>query len=248
MEEKLTIRSPDGIKLAAVLERPANPSGAGVVICHGMMSYKDSPKHRGIAARLCDRGHTVLRFDFSGRGESEGDLLGLTFTRQVGECRAAMNFLATNGEQRIGLAGSSMGGAVSILVAARGGVSALATLAAVGRTDLLPERAVGKKGLAVWKRRGSIRIQDQRVGFCLVEDAMAIDMCSEAGKIECPWLILHGAADEVIPAEDAGFLQRSSGNRAELEIVPGADHRFSDQEHLEHATGRIVDFLDNALS
>ena len=198
MEEKTSIRSPDGLRMAAVLHRPDEPTGSGVVICHGMMSYKDSPKHRGIATRLCKRGHMVLRFDFTGRGESEGDLMALTFGRQVGECRAAMDLLAKNGVQRIGLAGSSMGGAVSILVAARGGVAALVTLAAVGRTDLLPERAVGKKGLAVWKRKGSIRIQDQRVGFCLVEDAVAIDMRAEAGKIVCPWLILHGAEDEVM--------------------------------------------------
>jgi len=251
-ESPLRIQAPGGVVLAAVLHLPRNPSGHGVVICHGMMSYKDSPKHRGIAERLCARGHTVLRFDFSGRGESEGDLEGMTISRQVEEAGAAVEALLEKRVSGIGLIGSSMGGAVAILTTARRGqrygVRALATMAAVGRADLLPERAVGTKGLAAWKRRGSIDVEGEPVGYSLVEDARKIDLPEEARGITCPWLILHGERDEVIPVEDARLLHSASGEKAGLEIIPGADHRFSEEGHREYITSRIVDFIDDKLA
>jgi len=250
-ESPLRIKAPGGVALAAVLHLPEVPSGRGAVICHGMMSYKDSPKHRGIAERLCARGHTVLRFDFSGRGESDGDLTGMTISRQVEEAGAAVEALLEKRVSGIGLIGSSMGGAVAILTTARRGkrygIQALATMAAVGRADLLPERAVGTKGLAAWERRGSIEVEGEPVGYSLVEDTRKIDLPEEAKDIACPWLILHGERDEVIPVEDARLLHSASGGRAGLEIVPGADHRFSEEVHREHITSRIVDFIDENL-
>ena len=246
IEKKLKIRTPTELLLAGVLHQPGWPGSTGVVVCHGMMSSKDSPKHTGIAARLAERGHMALRFDFSGRGESPGSLMGLTFARQVIECRAAMAELRRIGVSKIALVGSSMGGAVAVLTAAVETVVALATMATVGRTDLLPERAVGKAGLEKWLREGSIQVQGEPVGIALVEDAQRTDVPAAAAKITCPWLILHGESDEVIPVEDSQILYEATAGGV-LEIVAGADHKFSKEEHREFITNRIVDFLDEKL-
>jgi pimeloyl-ACP methyl ester carboxylesterase len=141
-----------------------------------------------------------------------------------------------------------MGGAVAILTAAREEVSALATMAAVGRADLLPERAVGKKGLKEWARKGYIQVQGEKVGYALVEDSLRTNVAAAAGRVSCPWLMLHGEKDEVIPTTDADLLLRASSGRATLEIVAGADHRFSDESHRARLTCRITSFLQQALS
>lgn len=248
MEKRLTFTAPNGVRLTGVLHLPAGPAVTGVILCHGMLAHKDGPKHVGLASRMAERGHLALRFDFSGRGESPGDLLGLTFTRQVVECEAALGELRRHGATTIALAGSSMGGAVAILIATRGEISALATIAAIGRTDLLPERVAGEKGVAAWKRRGSLRFEGVPVGFSLVEDARQIDLLAAAANIRCPWLILHGDADEVIPVSDAHELHEAAGKRALLEIVPGADHLFSQSAQRERLLDRVADFLDEALT
>jgi alpha-beta hydrolase superfamily lysophospholipase len=247
MEKRLSIKAPDGLELAGVLHVPERESSDCVVICHGMMSYKDSPKHVGIARGICEMGHAAVRFDFSGRGDSQGDLMGLSFTRQVGECRAVMAVLRDLGYSRFGLVGSSMGGAVAILTAAEERVAVLATMASVGRADLLPERAVGKGGLADWERQGHILLQGETVGWALVEDSRETDVLAAAARIFCPWLILHGEKDEVIPASDANLLD-AAGSRAVLEIVPDADHKFSMERHRELITGRIIGFIHASLS
>jgi dipeptidyl aminopeptidase/acylaminoacyl peptidase len=66
-----------------------------------------------------------------------------------------------------------------------------------------------------------------------------------AARVRCPWLILHGELDEVIPVSDARALREASGDRARLEVVPGADHRFSGEAHRERIISSIVDFLDD---
>ncbi len=248
MEERLTISGPGLAGVLHVPDIPAHEAITGVVICHGMLSYKDSPKHVGIARELCERGHAVLRFDFTGRGDSPGDLMELSFSRQVAEARAAMAELRRRtGVARVGLTGSSMGGAVSILTSLIEKVAALVTMAAVGRTDLLAERIAGGKGMAVWERKGFLRLEEDPVGWSLVEDGRKIDVPAAAAGVDCPWLILHGELDDVVPLSDAEELNRAASGRAELEVVPGADHKFSRPDHLARVTMRAVDFLDAAL-
>ena len=39
-----------------------------------------------------------------------------------------------------------------------------------------------------------------------------------------PALVMHGGADEVVPVRDAYALAQAMGTRAELHVIPGADH------------------------
>src|SRR5512136_2480268 len=132
--EKISFESPQKIRMVGVLhwpeqggqekkgqeeereEKKEERKRAGVVICHGMLSYKDTPKFLAIAGGLEELGYAVLRFDFVGRGESEGDLLELDFARQEGEALAAIGELRKRGVEHVGLVGSSMGGAVAVMV------------------------------------------------------------------------------------------------------------------------------------
>jgi pimeloyl-ACP methyl ester carboxylesterase len=234
--------------LAAVLHRPAESTSSGVVICHGLLASKDSPKHVQTARRLAQLGHAVLRFDFQGRGESSGDLLGLTFERQVDECLGAISALRKEtGVDRVGLLGSSMGGAVAILCAEEPVVKALVTQAAVGRTDLLGARAVGPKAMRVWERKGFLRIEGEAIGYSFVESGRQNKVLAAAGRRTCPWLIVHGGQDKVVPVSDAKALL-SAGKNACLEVISGADHSFSDPDHLGRLVGMSVDFLHEKLS
>ncbi len=252
-EQPLSIPVDEDLRLAGVLHLPDQRPSAGVVICHGMMSFKGSDKHVAMADGVCRRGLAALRFDFQGRGDSPGDMLGLTLSRQIHEARAAARTLRERaGIDRVGLVGSSLGGAVSILIAASGQppVAALVTLAAVGRTDIIGQRLVGAKGMAAWERRGRLRLvpEEGPVGFGFVEDARCYDLPGAGAQVSCPWLIVHGERDEVVDLADARGLLAASQDRARLEVVTSADHRFSDPGHRARAVGLAVDFLAEALA
>lgn len=247
-QEQIWIDAPRGVRLAGVLHLPDRPAASGVLLCHGLLGTKDGPKHLALASALAARGHAALRFDFQGRGESPGDLLELGYLRLAGEARAALAVLGgLSGASRLGLVGSSMGGAAGVLLAAEERVQALVTLAGVGRADLLCDRVVGRAALARWAAEGRIVLDGVPVGYSLAEEGRRVDLPGAARRVRCPWLILHGDRDAVVLVDDARVLAEAATGRARLEIVPGADHGFTRPEHLARVVERTVGFLDAAL-
>ncbi len=245
MEKRISIRVRDDLSLAGVLHLPDQGAKAGVLICHGLLSDKDSQKHSLLARMLCEVGIAALRFDFEGRGQSPGDMLDLSFSRQVIQASAALDTLKdTAGVSQMGISGSSMGGAVAILLAAQDtSISCLVTMAAVARTDLLGQRVVGPKGMAVWERKGSLRLDDEPVGWSLVADGRKLDLPGAAARIRCKWLIMHGQDDEVVPLSDADLLYESAAYAPTMEVIDHADHSFSSEEHRQMVVQMAVDFF-----
>ncbi len=144
-EERVAFASRRGNRLVGVVHTAAGEgaagSPAGVILCHGMESTKDGAKQRLLGERLSRAGMSVLRFDFSYVGESEGEFADLTFRGEVDDLVGAWDFFRTRVGGPIGLLGSSMGGAVALLfAAAEPRVRALATIAAVAH----PARVAGR--------------------------------------------------------------------------------------------------------
>jgi pimeloyl-ACP methyl ester carboxylesterase len=103
--------------------------GPCVITCHGLDSYKDSEKYIEIAKRFSNY-FSVFRFDFRGCGESEGDKIK-DLSNRIEDLRAAINLIKNQPSvANIGLFGSSMGGYLSILIAAEEKIKAIVTWSA----------------------------------------------------------------------------------------------------------------------
>ena len=114
----------EGVKLKGDLFLPDGASAddrrAGIVLCHGYTGVKDLylPDN---AEWLRQAGYAVLTFDYKGWGESEGARGRLAPFSRVADSHAALDFLAaqeTVDEARLGLYGTSYGGATVIWAAA----------------------------------------------------------------------------------------------------------------------------------
>lgn len=112
-----------GIRLAANVHLPNDlrhgESRAGVVLCHGFGGIR---KHvlPMVAQVFADAGYVVLRFDYRGFGDSEGTRGRIVPMEQVEDIRSALTYLAAQPEvdpERIGVYGSSFGGANAVFVA-----------------------------------------------------------------------------------------------------------------------------------
>ncbi|MCD6403584.1 MAG: alpha/beta fold hydrolase [Nanoarchaeota archaeon] len=111
MEKRVEFRNEKGEKLVGVLHVPEKEEGEGIILVHGYTGNKDEHGFLvNLARRLCERGFLVLRFDFSGHGESEGHFDGIE--KEVKELRRAMKFV---GRKRLILIGLSLGAVVSVL-------------------------------------------------------------------------------------------------------------------------------------
>lgn len=115
--------TPDGLRLAGTLYGSGT---TGVALSHQSDGMQD--QWRGFARQLAAHGYLALTFDFRGRGAS--DKPADTGKEDI-DLRAAIHFLRTQGVKQIALMGASLGGAVTLRVAATETVVAVATLSAV---------------------------------------------------------------------------------------------------------------------
>ena len=51
-----------------------------------------------------------------------------------------------------------------------------------------------------------------------------------AARVEVPWLLIHGTADDVVPFAESTEIREAAGTNAELVGLEQADHLFTGQE------------------
>lgn len=88
-----------------------------MMVLHGFGNNKDSANSVNPSELFARWGYVTFRFDFRGCGESDGERGRVICLEQVEDIQAAVSYLATRAEidpQRIGVVGSSFGGAVAI--------------------------------------------------------------------------------------------------------------------------------------
>ncbi len=241
--EKVWFSNSLGQNLAGCVHIPSERATMGptVILCHGMMSSKDGRKQIALAEELCALGCSVLRFDFSFCGESEGRFEEITFSQEVDDLANAVAWARARGASPIGLVGSSMGGAVAVLYTQKDPhIRALVTIAAVAHPSLIAEEMESlQANVKRWKEEGYQLGAEGTIGPAFFEEIVWLDVLGAAAQIAVPWLIIHGSADEVVPAEDARDLFVRAQGRKELKLISGADHRFTRQDHLEEVIGDV---------
>ena len=92
----------------------------GLVLCHGFLS--SHVEFGTLPERLADHGYSVLTFDLSGHGASEGERGVVTTTSGLTDVRTAFNILRTQPStdpKRVGIIGQSLGAIISICTLVR---------------------------------------------------------------------------------------------------------------------------------
>ena len=236
-----------GERLFGTHHRPDAPSEYGVVLGHCFTCTRHTGILREAGTRLAAAGFHVLRFDFSGNGQSEGVFIETSYTKYITEMESAANVLKAYGVKWIGFAGHSMGAAVSVLAASRlSGIQAVCTIA--GRlTGMDPSRIFSQvqrrqfleTGWLEFVSRGRQLELDSR----FLNDMLSHDMPAAVASLRIPLLIVHGTQDEIVPADQALKAQSINPDHSELVIIPGADHIFSQVEHRDFAARKIAEWF-----
>src|ERR1700681_2278051 len=122
MEERNgLIRFPgaDGQLLSARLDRPTSTPRAYTLFAHCFTCSKDSLAATRISRSLAAQGIAVLRFDFTGLGDSTGDFANTTFSSNIQDLLAAADVMRGRYAAPKILIGHSLGGAAVLAAAAR---------------------------------------------------------------------------------------------------------------------------------
>ncbi len=219
-------------------------SGRWLVLCHGMESTRGGTKQTAVVERFVPKGYSVLRFDFSYVGESEGAFADLTVSGEVADTLGALDFLAEFEPRDVTLVGSSLGGLVALLAVSQAPhlVRRAATMAAVADTALFTDR-LSEAEIADWRSEGRRSWGDGHLNVGFLEDALGLDARSAIARICRPILAVHGADDEVVPVEHGRLIARSLPEDAELSVFEGVGHRFEEPGALDRLLQTIEDWL-----
>jgi putative redox protein len=206
-----------------------------------MESTRGGTKQTAIVERFVPQGWTVLRFDFSYVGESEGRFEDMTISGEVDDALGALDFLAEFSPRTSVVVGSSLGGAVALLAAAQAPdkVGGVATIAAVADAAIFTE-SLSAKDIENWRREGRRRWREGWMRSTFLDDLSRIDVLSAVRKIERPLLVMHGTDDDVVPFDHARRIAAAAAGSVRLEAFPGVGHRFEEPGAL----ARLLDVLD----
>ncbi len=249
MEAPFSFVDPFGHRVASILTAPENVTDRVAVLCHGFLSSKTSTTNNTLTRMLTERGIATFRFDFFGQGESQGPFEELTNTLAVEQAIAALELVKQKGYRRIGLMGSSFGGLVAILTAAkRTDLACLALKCPV--VDFAEELRLefGDEELAKWKATntipnimgGSNRIALRHAFY---EDSLRQIAYEPARSITAPTIIVQGDRDEHVPLHQSQRLYAALRVKKHLDLLPGADHQFTKGEDFKRMTNVIADWL-----
>lgn len=258
MEQALTFADPAGRAVSGILASPQDGSDRLAVLCHGFLSNKNSLTNKALTALLIERGIATFRFDFFGQGGSEGPFERITATTAVTQTLAALDLVASHGYCRLGLMGSSFGGLITTLVAASQPVpkgiplSALALKCPALDFPEILRLEFGEAGMDRWKRMNVIpNLTDGSepfpLRFAFYEDCLRYDAYKAAESIRAPVLIVQGDRDESVPLHQSRRLFDAIRTEKRLEILSGADHRYSRPEDFRTMTRLLADWLTTHL-
>lgn len=262
MEDSYILRDKTGARIAAVLATPTPATDSVAVLCHGFLSHKNSTSNQALAALLMDRGIATCRFDCYGHGESDGPFASLTTTIGIAQTMSVLHDLVSRGFQRLALVGSSFGGLLSILAAAEWTAAhsaqprTIPPLACLGLkcpvVDFGEELRLelGEQGLQEWKRTNSIPDLHGRptrvpLSYAFYEDCLRQVAYEPARRIMAPTLIVQGDQDEFVPLHQSQRLFDALPGSKQLEILSGADHRFTKPADFQRMLTLLTDWISH---
>ncbi len=228
--EKVTFMS-EGYRIAGILHLPDKECPACVIASHGLLSSKDSEKYIALGKRMAEEGIAMLRFDFRGIGESEGNEEDNTISKKLKDLSSAIDFVRSYPDfgKEIGLVGSSLGGFLSLIRASK-------------------DRQI--KALVVWAtplHMDDLSSKEQEEDYPLPPEAFFQDLPKHRLLPILPkvsnCLVIHGEQDELVPVEQAMGIFYHLNLPKEIHLIGGADHRLTQPAHRQRAIDLTVEWF-----
>ncbi len=235
--------------------RPRSGTSPGLFWLGGFKSDMKGTKAEALDRWACDHGRGIVRFDYSGHGESRGNFSEGTISRWLEESLAVFAEFCRGPQVVIG---SSMGGWLALLLAREisQGLKPAASIAglvliapAVDFSEELmwkrfpPEVKREIEQTGGWARPSAYSEEPYLITHGLIEDGRRHLLLGGMIETRCPVRILQGVEDADVPWQHAIELTaRFAQDDVVLTLVKDGDHRLSRPEDIERLIAAVAEF------
>jgi putative redox protein len=242
-----------GQKLSGLLEMP--PTGIQAVryalFAHCFTCGKDIAAASRISRAMASRGIAVLRFDFTGLGNSDGDFANTNFSSNVADLLAAARALEQQYQAPSLLIGHSLGGA-AVLAAAQQleYAEAVATIGAPATADHVKHlfssahtelQEAGEAEVKIGSR--TFRIKRQ-----LLDDLDRYGDVSHLSRLDRALLVFHSPLDQIVSIDEAARIYQAARHPKSFISLDNADHLLSNREDAEYVAETLVAWASRYLN
>ncbi|MEM7104093.1 MAG: bifunctional alpha/beta hydrolase/OsmC family protein [Bacteroidota bacterium] len=241
---KVKFPNADGIQLYARIELPIDTHPkAFAIFAHCFTCGKSVAAARNISRALSSHGIGVMRFDFTGIGESEGDFGDTNFSSNVDDVIYAAKYLEANYQAPSLLIGHSLGGAAALL--AGGQIDSIKAIATVGAPSepahvkhLLQDEipTIQSQGISqVFIAGRPFTIKDQ-----FLQNLEQNKLEDVIKKLRKAILILHSPQDQIVGIENAAKIYSNAFHPKSFISLDNTDHMLTNKADARYAGNMIA--------
>jgi putative redox protein len=256
--QQVTFNGSQGHALAGILDLPTDGEArVFALFAHCFTCSKNLRAVGNISRALTEAGIGLLRFDFTGLGDSEGDFSATNFSSNVKDLVAAAGFLREHYAAPQMIMGHSLGGA-AVLHAAKS-IAELKAVVTIGAPSI-PSHVlhhfadhtdeIEKIG------RKEVSLQGRRFVFekHFLDDVKSIDLAPSIGELNKALLVLHSPLDDTVDVSHAGRIYQAAKHPKSFVSLDNADHLLNKAEDAFYAgklvaawSARYLDLLPSTL-
>ncbi|MEQ6884750.1 bifunctional alpha/beta hydrolase/OsmC family protein [Salicola sp. Rm-C-2C1-2] len=221
----------NGLTLKGTIELP--PGGiwqATAIFAHCFTCGSQVRAARTITAALAGAGFAVLRFDFTGLGESEGEFTETNFSSNLDDLEDAASWLSEHYAAPQLLVGHSLGGSAALAVAERlDSVRAIATIGAPASPDHVLKQF--GKDLERIEENGSAEVdlagRPFRIRKDFIDDARNHNLTDRLHNLRRALLVMHAPHDRTVSIDNAEQIYTAALHPKSFISLDDADHLLS---------------------
>ncbi|CAN5280792.1 bifunctional alpha/beta hydrolase/OsmC family protein [soil metagenome] len=238
-----------GRQLSGILERGGGPVRAWAVLAHCFTCDKTSLAATRLSRALSEKGIGVLRFDFTGLGESEGEF-GKGLSGDIQDVVFAARAMADKGMTPQLLVGHSFGGAA--VLAAAGELDAVKTVAVIGApfdAEHVLSHIVPASKDAPARQRVPVEIGGRafELGADFVRDICGQNQKARIANLGRALLVLHSPVDEIVSIDNASSIFLTARHPKSFVSLDHANHLLTAKADSDYAAAVIAAWASRYL-
>lgn len=241
--KKVKFKNEEGDLLAGRLELPINQEPHNyAVFAHCFTCTKNFTATKNICRTLTDFGFGVLRFDFTGLGNSEGEFADSNFSGNIEDLVDAANFLAENHKAPTLIVGHSLGGTAAIFAALKiPSIKAVAVINSPSRPSHV--KHLLKESTYKINKNGKAKVNLGGIDFTIkkqfLDDLKNKSLTEIVANLNKALLILHSPQDTTVGIKNAEEIYDAARHPKSFVSLNGADHLISKKEDSQYA-GKVI--------